>query len=129
MRTYQRRPPKHHTEASEDGQSLHSGGFAAIAAKFTDLVGSKAGKAIGAQIAALKLTGNVVSAVHARNINSAAATVFDVTELKIPASVYKLIDGAAIAGDQLRLEASAAANKWRLRLDRAAGDVVLTFTP
>ena len=42
---------------------------------------------------------------------------------------YKVIDGTSLDEAKLRLAPGSDTRKWRLRLDRAKGDVMLTFTP
>jgi hypothetical protein len=97
--------------------------------KFKDAINTKINSQVGAGQAVLKLTGEGISTIHARNINFVAATVLDVSGLKVSAGTYRLIDGVSIRGTGLRFTAGTNTNVWSFKFDKANGDLLLTVTP
>jgi hypothetical protein len=97
--------------------------------KFKNAINTKTNSPVGPGLAVLKLTGEGVSTIHARNVNFVAATVLDVSRLKVPVGTYKLIDGTTIRGTQLRFAVGTNTDRWSLNFDKANGDLLLTFTP
>jgi hypothetical protein len=77
----------------------------------------------------LKLTGDGLSTIHARNVNFVDATVLNVCGLKVSAGTYKVIDGEAIIGTNLHFAPETDTTKWSFKFDHAKGDLKLTFTP
>jgi hypothetical protein len=97
--------------------------------KFKDAVNTKTNNQVGAGLAVLKLAGEGISTIRARNVDFVAAAVLDVSGLKIPAGTYKVIDGVAIRGTKLRFAAGTNTGKWSFRFDKANGDLLLTSKP
>ena len=97
--------------------------------KFKDAINTTTNSQVKAGLAVLKLTGDGVSTIHARNVNFVGAAVLDVSGLKIPAGTYKVIDGATISGANLRFARATDTGKWSFKLDKAHGDLMLTFAP
>jgi hypothetical protein len=97
--------------------------------KFKDAVNAKTNSKVGAGLAVLKLSGDGISTIHARKISFVDAAVLDVSGLKVPAGTYKVIDGEAIIGTNLRFADGTAAGDWKFRFDEAKGDLLLTFAP
>ncbi len=97
--------------------------------KFQDAINTKTNSRVGPGRAVLRLTGDDVSTIHARNINFVDAAVLDVSSLKVLPGTYKIIDGVAISGSKLRFAEETDTSKWSFRLDRSQGDLVLTFKP
>ncbi len=97
--------------------------------KFADAVNGRTGKHVGAGTATLKLSGNGISTINARNLNFVDAAELDVSTLILPAGEYKLFNGESIDGTALKLAAGANRNRWSLRFDRKAGDVLLVVKP
>ncbi len=97
--------------------------------KFKDAINTKTNSKVGAGQTVLKLTGNGVSTIHARKVNFVDAAVLDVSGLKVPAGTYKVIDGAAVIGTNLRFAPETDTAKWSFKFDQAKGDLMLTFTP
>jgi hypothetical protein len=96
--------------------------------KFKDAVNTKAETRVGAGLSVLKLTGDGVSTIHARNVNFIDAVVIDVSDLNVPAGTYKIIDGSSIGGTSLRFAPKTNTRKWSFRFDRLAGDLMLTYS-
>jgi hypothetical protein len=94
--------------------------------KFQGAVNTKTNAALGSGLAVLKLTGDGVSTVHARAVDFVDAAVLDVTELKVPAGTYKIIDGISIQKTNLQLRTGSDTNRWSIRFDKVHGDVLLT---
>lgn len=96
--------------------------------RFRDSANSKSGQAIGPGLSVLKLTGEGVSTIHARNVDFVNAAVMDVSDLTVAPGTYTVIDGATITGGQLELSAGTDTDRWSFAFDRDAGDLLLTFT-
>ena len=77
----------------------------------------------------LKLIGNGISTIQARKVNFVDAAVLDISSLKVPAGNYKVIDGAAINGTNLRFAKDTDTSKWSFRFDQDQGDLLVTFNP
>jgi hypothetical protein len=97
--------------------------------KFEDAIDTRTNSKVGAGLAVLKLTGDSVSTIHARKVDFVDAAVLDVGGLKVPAGTYRVIDGTAISGTNLRFVPETDSGKWSLKFDQANGDVMLTFMP
>jgi hypothetical protein len=97
--------------------------------KFKDAVNTKTNHPVGPGLAVLKLTGNGVSTIHARQVNFVDAAVLDVSSLKVPAGTYKAIDARGIKETNLRFAEGTDAGKWSFRLEESQADLTLTFTP
>lgn len=97
--------------------------------KFKDATNTKTNRQVGAGLAVLKLTGEGISTIHARNVDFVDAAVLDVSELKITAGTYKIIDGITIRGTKLRFAAGTKTDQWSFKFDKANGDLLLTLTP
>ncbi|MGB0580150.1 MAG: hypothetical protein ACPGVU_10655, partial [Limisphaerales bacterium] len=93
--------------------------------KFEKEVSGKTGKAVGAGVSVIRLTGNGVSTIKARKLNFVDAAAIDVSALNVPMGTYQLIDGTGIAGSKLTLAHGTDPAKWSLRLNAADGDVFL----
>ncbi len=90
---------------------------------------TKTNRQVGAGLAVLKLAGEGISTIHARNVDFVAAAVLDVSELKIPAGTYKIIDGVTIRGTKLCFAAGTKTDQWNFKFDKAKGNLLLTFVP
>ena len=97
--------------------------------KFMDAINTRTNSKVGPGLAVLKLTGDGVSTIHARNVNFVDATVLNVCGLKVPAGTYRVIDGEAIIGTNLHFAPETDTTKWSFKFDQAKGDLKLTFTP
>jgi hypothetical protein len=96
--------------------------------KFQDAINAKTQTVVGAGVAVLKLTGNGVSRIHAREVRFVDAAVLDVSELKVPPGTYCVIDGDSIGQTNLRLaQEGSEAGTWRIEFDRASGDVLVVL--
>jgi hypothetical protein len=93
--------------------------------KFADAVNGRTGKEVGAGVATLKLSGDGISTIHARNLNFVDAAELDVSKLKVPAGEYKVFDGESLEGVGLKLAPETNRDRWDLRFDKKAGDVLL----
>ncbi len=97
--------------------------------KFYDAVNPKNNTRVGSGLAELKLSGNGVSTIHARNVNFVDAAVLDVSSLKVRAGTYKIIDGSSFRGRNLRFASGTDEGKWSIRFDEDQADVFLTLKP
>jgi len=97
--------------------------------KFKDAINTKANSQVGSGLAVLKLTGEGISTIRARNVDFVAAAVLDVSGLKVPAGTYRVIEGATIRGTKLRFAAGTNTDQWSFKFDKTRGDLLLTFTP
>lgn len=97
--------------------------------KFEGAINTKSNATLGSGLAILKLTGDGVSTVHARTVDFVDAAILDVTELKVPAGTYKVIDGTSVGRTNLRLCRGTDTNRWSLRFDEPNGDLLLTSSP
>ncbi len=97
--------------------------------KFMDAINTRTNSKVGPGLAVLKLTGDGLSTIHARNVNFVDATVLNVCGLKVPAGTYRVIDGEAIVGTNLHFAPETDTTKWSFKFDQAKGDLKLTFTP
>ena len=93
--------------------------------KFNEAVNTKTNQRVGPGLAVLKLTGNGVSTIDAREVSFVGAAVLDVTSLKVPAGTYKVIDGTAVKGTNLRFAEGTDTRRWSFRLERSRGDLLL----
>jgi hypothetical protein len=96
--------------------------------KFKDAVNTKTQTAVGEGLSVLKLTGDGISTINARKIDFVDAVVLDLADLRVPEGTYKVIDGTAVKGANLRFAAGTDTSKWSLKFDRQAGDLMLTFS-
>ena len=87
----------------------------------------KTNVALGSGLAVLKLTGDGVSAIHARTVDFVDAAILDVTELKVPAGEYKIIDGTLVGRTNLQLRSGTDTERWSMRFDEGQGDLLLTL--
>ena len=94
--------------------------------KFKDAVNTKAQTRVGSGLSVLKLTGDGISTIHARNVEFVDAAVLDVGGLQVPAGTYRLIDATTIGQTNLRFAPGTDARKWSFRFDRPAADLMLT---
>ena len=94
--------------------------------KFKDAVNTKAGIRVGSGLSVLKLTGDGISTIHARNVDFVDAAVLDVSGLRISAGAYRVIDAVAIGETDLQFAPRTDKGKWSFSFDRPAGDLVLT---
>lgn len=97
--------------------------------KFEGAVDTKTNNKLGAGVAVLKLSGEGVSIIHARDVDFVDAAVLDVSGLKVPAGTYPVIDGRSLRRTNLRFAAGTDRTKWSLRFDKPRGDLLLTFKP
>jgi hypothetical protein len=97
--------------------------------KFKDAINTKTKSKVGSGLAVLKLTGDGVSTIHAQKINFIDAAVLDVSDLKVSAGSYRVIDGSAIIGTNLQFAPNTDTANWDFKFDKAKGDLTLTFTP
>ena len=91
--------------------------------KFQDAVNAKTQTAVGPGPAVLKLTGDGISTIHARQVSFVDAAVLDVSGLNVPPRAYTVIDGESIGKTNLRLTTGPGEVKWRIEFDRDRGDV------
>jgi hypothetical protein len=94
--------------------------------KFANAVNGKTGKKVGTGVATLKLSGDGVSTIHARNLNFVDAAELDVSDLKVTGGEYKVFDGDTIESTNLKFSSNVDQDRWTLRLDKATGDVFLS---
>ena len=94
--------------------------------KFKDATNTKTSRQVGAGLAVLKLAGEGISTIHARNVDFVVGAVLDVSELKIPAGTYKIIDGVTIGGTKLRFATGTNTDQWSFEFDQTSGDLQLT---
>ncbi len=97
--------------------------------KFKDAFNPKSETRVGPGLAVLKLTGNGVSTIHARNVNFVDAAVLDVSSLTVPAGTYRIIDGSTIKTRNLRFANGTDEEKWSIRFDEDQADVLLILKP
>ena len=97
--------------------------------KFQGALNTKTDAVLGSGLAVLKLTGDGVSTIHARTVDFVDAAILDVTELKVPAGTYKIIDGASVRRTNLQLHSGTDTNRWSIRFDNVHGDLLLTSSP
>ncbi len=95
--------------------------------KFQGAVNTKTNAVLGSGLSVLKLTGDGVSTIHARTVDFVDAAILDVTELKVPAGTYKIIDGTSLGRTNLQLRSGIDTNRWSFRFDKSQGDLLLTF--
>lgn len=93
--------------------------------KFKDAVNTKTQTAVGSGLSVLKLTGDGISTIHARNVDFVDAAVLDVNDLRVAAGTYTVIDGKAIGRTNLQFVPGTDTRKWSFRFDRQAGDLML----
>ena len=84
---------------------------------------------MGSGLAVLKLSGNGVSTIHARNVDFVDAVVLDISSLKVRSGTYRIIDGSVIEGRNLRFASGTDKKKWSIRIDESEADVFLTLKP
>ena len=97
--------------------------------KFKEAVNPKNNTRVGSGLAVLKLSGNGVSTIHARNVDFVAAAILNVSSLTVRAGTYKIIDGSTIHGMNLRLADGTDEEKWSIRFDEDRADLLLTLKP
>jgi hypothetical protein len=97
--------------------------------KFQGAINTKTNAVLGSGLAVLKLTGDGVSTIHARTVDFVDAAILDVTELKVPAGTYKIIDGASVGRTNLQLRTGTDTDPWSMRFDKPNGDLLLTSSP
>jgi hypothetical protein len=97
--------------------------------KFVTAVNGRTQKAVGPGVTTLKLSGEGISTIRARKLDFVDAAELDVSKLKVPAGEYKVFDGESIEGENLKLASGTDPQRWTLRFDRDAGDVLLEFQP
>jgi hypothetical protein len=97
--------------------------------KFADAKSGAKKKRVGPGLAVLKLSGDGISTIQARNVEFVDAAVLDVSSLKVPAGTYRIIDAERLGKTSLRLAKGTDRGKWSLKFDRSEGDLLLTYNP
>lgn len=95
--------------------------------KFAGAVNTKTNQRVGPGRAVLKLTGDGVSTIYARDLNFIDAALLDVSALEVPPGTYRVIDGASVGETNLSFAEGTDTDRWRFRFDRDRGDLLLTF--
>jgi hypothetical protein len=97
--------------------------------KFKDAINTKTNVKVGSGLAVLKLSGDGVSTIYARNVNFIDANVLDISDLKVSAGSYRVIDGSAIVGTNLQFAPDTDTTKWDFKFDKDKGDLMLIYRP
>ncbi len=108
---------------------IHVGDLEFWGNKFQDAINAKTNEKVGPGLTVLKLSGDGVSTIFARDVNFVDAVLLDVSGLKVPAGHYKVIDGATISGANLRFAPGTDLNRWSFEFQRDDGDLILTLKP
>ena len=116
-------------ELEGGGLSVRIGDLEMHGNKFAHEVSGKTGEAVGSGVSVLRLTGNGVSTIHARNLNFVDAAQLDVRRLNVTPGTYRVFDGLRIVGTDLELAPGTDVRAWDLLFDRENGDVLLRRKP